>query len=84
MNKIVKRKIDTLLVEGGGTINWEFIKNDLFDEISITITPHIIGGTDAITFVQGKGYDKITKSPKLRLNTIKRLENYLVLHYSKV
>ena len=84
LSNLSKRKIDTLLVEGGGTVNWQFIKNNLFDEISITIAPFIIGGIDAITFVQGKGFDKITKSPKLRLNTIKKLENYLVLHYTKV
>jgi len=84
MNNLSKRKINTVLVEGGGTINWQFIKNNLFDEIFITITPFIIGGTNAITFVQGRGFDKIVKSPRLRLNSIKRLENYLVLHYTKV
>ncbi|MGI0056061.1 MAG: 2,5-diamino-6-(ribosylamino)-4(3H)-pyrimidinone 5'-phosphate reductase [Nitrosarchaeum sp.] len=84
MNNLSKRKINTILVEGGGTINWQFIKNNLFDEILITIAPFIIGGTEAITFVQGRGFDKIIKSPKLRLNAIKRLENYLVLHYKKV
>ena len=84
LSNLNKRKIGTLLVEGGGTVNWQFIKNDLFDEILITIAPLIIGGIDAIAFVQGKGFDKITKSTKLKLNTIKRLENYLVLHYTKV
>jgi 2,5-diamino-6-(ribosylamino)-4(3H)-pyrimidinone 5'-phosphate reductase len=84
MNNLSKRKINTLLVEGGGTVNWQFIQNNLFDEILITIAPFIVGGTEAITFVQGKGFDKIIKSPRLRLNTIKKLENYLVLHYTKV
>ncbi len=84
MNNLSKRKINTVLVEGGGTVNWQFIQNNLFDEILITIAPFIIGGVDAITFVQGRGFDKIIKSPRLRLNTIKRLENYLVLHYTKV
>ncbi|MCE9618074.1 MAG: 2,5-diamino-6-(ribosylamino)-4(3H)-pyrimidinone 5'-phosphate reductase [Nitrosarchaeum sp.] len=84
MNNLSKRKINTVLVEGGGTVNWQFIQNNLFDEILITITPFIIGGINAITFVQGRGFDKIIKSPRLRLNTIKRLENYLVLHYTKV
>ena len=79
-----KRKIKTILLEGGGTINWEFIKNNLVDEFFITITPFILGGKDAITLVQGKGFDKITKSHKLRLNVIKRLENDLFLHYSKL
>ncbi|MFB5608931.1 MAG: 2,5-diamino-6-(ribosylamino)-4(3H)-pyrimidinone 5'-phosphate reductase [Nitrosarchaeum sp.] len=84
LNNLCKRKIKTILVEGGGTVNWQFIKNDLFDEVLITIAPIIIGGIDAITFVQGKGFDKIIKSPRLRLNSIKKLENYLVLHYTKV
>ena len=84
MNILSKRKINTVLVEGGGTVNWQFIQNNLFDELLITLTPFVIGGTDAITFVQGKGFDKIIKSPRLRLNTIKRLKNYLVLHYTKV
>lgn len=84
MNQLSKRKIKNILVEGGGTVNWEFIHNNLFDEILITIAPFIIGGTNAITFVQGKGFDKIIKSPRLRLNTIKKLENYLILHYTKV
>ncbi|NJK77628.1 MAG: 2,5-diamino-6-(ribosylamino)-4(3H)-pyrimidinone 5'-phosphate reductase [Nanoarchaeota archaeon] len=84
MNNLSKRKIKTVLVEGGGTVNWQFIQNNLFDEILITVAPFIIGGTDAITFVQGKGFDKIIKSPRLRLNAIKKLENYLVLHYTKV
>ena len=84
MNHLSKRKIKNILVEGGGTVNWQFIHNDLFDEILIAISPFIIGGDDAITFVQGKGFDKIKKSPRLRLNTIKKLENYLILHYTKV
>lgn len=84
MNQLSKRKIKTLLVEGGGTVNWQFIHNNLFDEILIAISPFIIGGTNAITFVQGKGFDQIKKSPRLRLNTIKKLENYLILHYTKV
>ena len=84
MKSLSKRKIKTILVEGGGTVNWQFIQNKMFDEIFITISPFIIGGTDAVTFVQGKGFDKIIKSPKLRLNSIKKLENHLVLHYTKV
>ncbi len=44
-----KKKIKTLLVEGGGTVNWEFVKQGFVDEIIITITPHLIGGKNDIT-----------------------------------
>jgi 2,5-diamino-6-(ribosylamino)-4(3H)-pyrimidinone 5'-phosphate reductase len=83
--KILEKKgLRTILVEGGGTVNWQFIKDGLFDEILLTIAPVVIGGTKAITLVQGEGFAKIIKSPKLRLKSVKKLENHLVLHYVKV
>jgi 2,5-diamino-6-(ribosylamino)-4(3H)-pyrimidinone 5'-phosphate reductase len=65
-------------------VNWEFIKNDLFNELIITLSPFLIGGTDSISFVEGKGFTKISNSPNLKLKSIKRLKNYLVLNYVKV
>lgn len=79
-----KRKIKTVLLEGGGKINWEFIKNNLVDEFFITLSPLILGGKNAITLVQGEGFGKISKSTKLRLKRITRLENELVLNYTKL
>ncbi|MCV0393479.1 MAG: 2,5-diamino-6-(ribosylamino)-4(3H)-pyrimidinone 5'-phosphate reductase [Nitrosopumilus sp.] len=84
LKKLLKKKIKTILVEGGGIINWEFIKKDLFDELIITISPFLIGGINAISLVQGSGFEKISNSPNLRLKSIKRLKNHLVLHYVKV
>jgi len=84
LKKLLDKKIKTILVEGGGTINWEFIKHNLFDELIITISPFLIGGNDAISFIQGRGFEKISNSPNLHLKSIKRLKNHLVLHYVKV
>jgi len=84
LKKLSDRKIKTILVEGGGTINWEFIKHNLFDELIITVSPFLIGGIDAISFLQGQGFKKISNSPDLRLKSIKRLKNHLVLYYVKV
>jgi len=84
MKKLSDKKITTILVEGGGAINWEFIKQNLFDELIITLSPFLIGGNSAISFIQGNGFDKISKSPNLRLKSIKRLKNHLVLNYVKV
>ncbi len=84
LKKLSNKKINTILVEGGGTVNWEFIKHNLFDELIITLSPFLIGGNDAISFVQGKGFEKISNSPTLRLKSIKRLKNHIVLHYVKV
>jgi 2,5-diamino-6-(ribosylamino)-4(3H)-pyrimidinone 5'-phosphate reductase len=84
LKKLSDKKIKTILVEGGGTINWEFIKHNLFDELIITLSPFLIGGIDATSFLQGQGFKKISNSPNLRLKSIKRLKNHLVLYYVKV
>ena len=82
LKKLASKKIKTILVEGGGTINWEFIKEGFVDEIIVTVSPYLIGGTDAISFVGGKGFSKINQSPKLKLKKITRLGNEVILHYT--
>ena len=84
LKKLLEKKIKTILVEGGGTINWEFVKHNIFDELIITISPFVIGGNNAVSLVEGEGFRKISKSPNLRLKSTKRLKNHFVLHYTKV
>jgi 2,5-diamino-6-(ribosylamino)-4(3H)-pyrimidinone 5'-phosphate reductase len=76
-----KKNIKKLLVEGGGTTNWSFFKDDLVDEIIVTLTPFILGGKNAISLVEGDGFRKISQSRSLKLKNIHRLKNELVLRY---
>lgn len=76
-----KKNIKKLLVEGGGTTNWSFFKDDLVDEIIVTLTPFILGGKNAISLVEGDGFRKISQSCSLKLKNIHRLKNELVLRY---
>ena len=84
IKKLSTKKIETILVEGGGTVNWEFIKNDIFDELIVTLSPYLIGGNNATSLVEGKGFAKIVNSPNLKLKSVKRLKNHLVINYIKV
>ncbi len=85
LTKLLEKKITTILVEGGGSTNWEFIRLNLFDELIVTLSPFLVGGNNAISFIQGSdGFSKISKSPNLRLKSIKKLENHVVLNYVKV
>ena len=79
---ILKKKgIKNILVEGGGTINWAFVKENLVDEAIITITPYLVGGITATTLVDGDGFSTITKSIKLKLKNISKMKNEVILHY---
>lgn len=81
---ISKQKINSVLLEGGGTINWEFLNENLIDEVIITLTPFLVGGKDATTLIQGKGFSTITNSKKFRLKQVTRQGNELVLNYFKL
>lgn len=74
-----KKGIKKIVVEGGGTTNWYFFKEKLVDEIVVTITPYILGGSTAISLVEGVGFGKISNSFKLK--KIEKIQNEIVLHY---
>ena len=78
-----KQGIKKILVEGGGETNWSFVKENLTDEVIITITPYLVGGITATTLVDGDGFSTITKSIKLKLKSIRKIKNEIILHYKK-
>ncbi len=84
LKKLSKKKIKTILVEGGGNVNWEFIKEGLVDEIIITVSPYLIGGINAISLVEGDGFSKIQQSLKLKLKKINQIGNEVVLYYTSL
>ncbi len=84
LRKLHSRGIRTLLVEGGGTTNWEFVQHNLFDELVVTISPFLVGGKDSISLIEGLGFSKLSDSPNLRLKSTKKLQNHLVLTYINV
>ena len=75
--------INSILLEGGGNLNWSFIEHNLIDEIRLTIAPWIIGGKDAITLVEGVGFEKMKQGRKFKLLKVIRRENYAILRYEK-
>ncbi|MBE6345785.1 MAG: bifunctional diaminohydroxyphosphoribosylaminopyrimidine deaminase/5-amino-6-(5-phosphoribosylamino)uracil reductase RibD [Lentimicrobiaceae bacterium] len=49
--------IDSLLLEGGATINAAFLEANCVDEVYAFVAPKIIGGTNSKSPVAGKGID---------------------------
>ncbi len=47
--------VKKLLVEGGPTLQFALLKQNLLDELYLTICPKIFGGRDAPTLVEGEG-----------------------------
>ena len=83
--KILKqKKIKNILLEGGGITNWTFVKENLVNDIIITVTPYLVGGNTATTLVDGVGFSKIIGSTKLKLKNVRKVKNEITLHYECV
>ena len=67
MDYLYSKGIRTLMLEGGATLNFSMIKDNLIDEVRICIAPMIAGGRDAKTFFDGKGFDYMKDAVKLEL-----------------
>ena len=81
MARLHQLGIRSVLLEGGGTLNWSMISNRLVDSIVLTIAPFIIGGYRATTLVDGEGISKINRAIRLTLVKSKRQNDDVVLSY---
>lgn len=72
--------IKRIMVEGGGTLNYEMLEAGLVDEIYVAIGPMLFGGKDAPTLADGTGlpYDKAIK---LETIGMEKLGDVYVLRY---
>ncbi len=75
--------INTILLEGGGNLNWSFIQNNLIDDIRLTIAPWIVGGKEATSLVEGIGFEEIKSAPRFDLFDVKIRTYYITLSYKK-
>ncbi len=48
--------LGTVLIEGGGSLNFSAIQADIVDEIYLTVCPFVFGGATAPTVVDGDGF----------------------------
>ncbi len=84
LEKLYTMGIKSMLLEGGGTLNWGMLKSGLVDRVIVSIAPYIVGGKDAITLVEGEGFDKIKSGIKLKLVRYYKLGEDLILEYDVV
>lgn len=80
VDRLAQKGCTRILVEGGGAINYSFLKAGLVDELYVTLVPAIIGGATAPTVVDGRGFLTNTRL-QLELLSSKKIENELFLRY---
>jgi len=84
LRRLEERGIETLLVEGGATVIWSFLKEGLADELSVFVGSMIIGGAKSPTLADGDGFGSLDEMRRLELLKVDRLGDGALLLYRVV
>lgn len=77
-----ERGFKKLILEGGGEVHFAFAKAGLIDEWYVTVTPRLIGGRSAPSFLDGEGFLK-KDHIELKLVSQRRIGDEIFLHYRR-
>lgn len=75
------RGVETLLVEGGGDLLFQFLAAGALDELYVTLCPKLIGGRGVPSLADGAGFT-MAELPQLRLRSAEVVGDELFLHYA--
>ncbi|MGC8855771.1 MAG: 2,5-diamino-6-(ribosylamino)-4(3H)-pyrimidinone 5'-phosphate reductase [Anaerolineae bacterium] len=70
-----------LMVEGGGTLNFELLRQGLVDELLIYQAPIILGGATAPTLAAGQGLPRHAAIPLKLIHVESDEEGGILIHY---
>ncbi len=73
-----KRNISSVFVEGGGSLLTSLIEERLIDKMFTAITPKLVGGIDAPTFLGGKGVRLIKDAIRLKKTRVFRIDDEIL------
>lgn len=66
MKKLGEKGIDSILLEGGATLNYSALKSGIVNRIQAYIAPKLLGGSGAKSPVGGMGFAEVADGIKLR------------------
>lgn len=83
IHQLGQEKIDGILLEGGGTLNYSALKSGIVNKLQVYIAPKIFGGATAISPVEGKGSEDPSEAFQFKDRKIKILGDDICLEYYK-
>jgi 2,5-diamino-6-(ribosylamino)-4(3H)-pyrimidinone 5'-phosphate reductase len=81
---LYNRGINTLLVEGGSTVIWNFLNKKLVDDFYVYMAPIIIGGSKTPTMADGEGIKSVNDLINLEIVNVKRLDPGVLFHFKLI
>ena len=80
LDDLSKRKVERLMVEGGGTVHTQFLSAGLVDEIQVVIAPFFVGDHAAPRFVHPGRFPQGAQRPLILAET-RQMGDVVLLRY---
>lgn len=84
MAELVDRGVNRLMVEGGPTLIWLLVNEQMIDHVILIQIPYIIGGDSTPSLVGGPGVDSIDQVVGTELTAFYKVGNHLITEYDIV
>ena len=79
VQQLGREGIDSILLEGGGTLHWAALESGIVQKVQAYIAPKLLGGQSAKTPIEGQGFPTPTQGIHLVNSRITQLgEDFLV------
>ena len=76
---LANREIMSVLIEGGGRVNYSFLQSGLTDKFYFFLAPKLLGGNDGVAAFSGKAVNLISDTEKVQIEEIKMLGEDLMI-----
>ncbi len=84
MKLLGEMDIDSVIIEGGGSINYSAVKAGIVNEVMIYLAPKILGGRDSLTAVEGQGFETPDMAAGFKLMETRLMDGDILLRYKSV
>lgn len=79
MHILGEKGIDSIILEGGGTLNFSALQAGIVNRVQTYIAPKIFGGADSKTAVEGQGVANVDEAYQLRNKTVRLLGDDILI-----
>ena len=84
LQKLGEKQIDSLLIEGGASLNFSALESGVVNRVHCYIAPKLVGGRIAKTPIGGEGISDLSQAVKLKMNSIEMIGEDVLIDYEVI
>lgn len=81
MEQLGEQGIDSILLEGGGTLNDSALQAGIVQKLMVFVAPKLFGGEESKTPIEGAGVNEPAEAVRMNLKGVKQVGEDLLLEY---